>query len=368
MSLILDLGVALVTSSGLCLLLTRWQSSSSRFLPPADERNERSLHTRPTPRTGGLAIWGGVGVGALLMSIRGAGLGIARQGRTENVGATLWVWIGGGLLLLIVVSFCNDRCALPISLRLGVHGVAAAGVVLGAGVMLHAVSVPLIGTVEFGRLAAPVTIFSLMWMTNLYNFMDGMDGFAGGMTVFGFGCLSYLAWLVGRLPLASLTSLIAAAAAGFLLYNFAPAKIFMGDAGSVALGFVAGAVAIVGIDGGVFDVWVPVLVFSPFILDATATLFGRLLRGDKVWRAHRTHYYQRVVLAGWGHRKTVLAEYGLMLGCAMAALCYASASAFVRLVLLAAWGATFAALAWGVHLLECRGSDAARNRGSIAHV
>ena len=109
---------------------------------------------------------------------------------------------------------------------------------------------------------------------------------------------------------------LAAASAGFLTCNFPPARIFLGDTGSTALGFLAAACGLWGSRTGLFPFWVALLVFSPFIVDATVTLLRRLLRGEKVWEAHRSHYYQRLVLLGWGHRRTVLVEYALMLVCA----------------------------------------------------
>ena len=96
----------------------------------------------------------------------------------------------------------------------------------------------------------------------------------------------------------------------------------MGDVGSVASGFLCGALIVLGCRDGVFDVWVPFIVFSPFILDATVTLIRRVWQGEKVWVAHQTHYYQRLVLSGWGHRRTVLAEYALMAFCGGVAMLY----------------------------------------------
>ncbi|MBU4499659.1 MAG: UDP-phosphate N-acetylglucosaminyl 1-phosphate transferase, partial [Gammaproteobacteria bacterium] len=154
------------------------------------------------------------------------------------------------------------------------------------------------------------------WMTNLYNFMDGSDGLAGGMVAIGFGALALAAWLGGAPSLAMFCASIAAAALAFLRFNFPPARVFMGDAGSIPLGFLAAAL---GIDGAAHGVWpwlFPLLVFSPFIVDASVTLARRALRGEKIWRAHRSHYYQRVVLLGATHRQLALAAYALMLASA----------------------------------------------------
>ncbi len=264
------------------------------------------------------------------------------------------LWVMGITLMVGTFSFWDDRAGMPPSVRFAVHAVAAAGIVWGVGLRVNVITVPSLGTLSLGWLAVPLTVLFLMWMSNLYNFMDGMDGFAGGMTVLGFGFLSYVAWAGGHLPIALLSLLVAGAAGGFLLYNIPPARIFMGDIGSVSLGFLAGAITVMGINDGLFDVWVPVLIFSPFIVDATVTLFRRLLRGEKVWQAHRQHYYQRLVLAGWGHRKTLLAEYGLILVCGASTLVYLEASEAWRLVLLLGWVVIYSSLAFTVRAIEVR--------------
>ena len=128
----------------------------------------------------------------------------------------------------------------------------------------------------------------------------------------------------------------------------------MGDVGSVPMGFLAAALTVMGVHDGVFDIWVPLLIFSPFIVDATVTLFRRLLRGERVWHAHREHYYQRLVLAGWGHPRTVLAEYLLMLACGFSAVAYTQTGEPWRLAILLWWVAAYAVLAWGVRQVESR--------------
>ncbi|MCK4586830.1 MAG: glycosyl transferase, partial [Gammaproteobacteria bacterium] len=102
--------------------------------------------------------------------------------------------------------------------------------------------------------------------------------------------------------------------------NFPPARIFMGDAGSIPLGLMVSAFSIWGILNEIFPVWLPLLTFSPFIVDATVTILRRLIQGEKIWHAHRSHYYQRMVLAGWGHKRTAYAEYLLMIACGSTSL------------------------------------------------
>jgi UDP-N-acetylmuramyl pentapeptide phosphotransferase/UDP-N-acetylglucosamine-1-phosphate transferase len=189
---------------------------------------------------------------------------------------------------------------LPIAVRLATHLVAAGfAVLLVLGPDARAV----------WMLTAIITI---AWMTNLYNFMDGADGLAGGMSLFGFSCYAFAAWEAGHVAFACANLAIAASSAAFLIFNFHPARIFLGDVGSIPLGFLAGALGLAGWANGSWPASFPLLVFSPFIVDASATLARRMLAGERFWEPHREHYYQRLVRLGWGHRQTALVEYALM--------------------------------------------------------
>jgi UDP-N-acetylmuramyl pentapeptide phosphotransferase/UDP-N-acetylglucosamine-1-phosphate transferase len=253
-----------------------------------DEPNARSLHERPVPRTGGIAV------------LLGAATAFA-------LGAEPF-WLPAGLALgLAVVSFADDVRRLPTLARLAAH-VAAAGLVVW-----YLLS-------PMHPLESALLVAAVAWTTNLYNFMDGSDGLAGGMATIGFAAYALAAWLAGEAALAALCVALSGASAAFLLHNLHPARIFLGDVGSVPLGFLAGALGLAGWRNDAWPLWFPVLVFGPFIADATVTLLRRLVRGDKVWKAHREHYYQRMVLMGLGHRRTAWVAYVLMGLCAGAAL------------------------------------------------
>jgi UDP-GlcNAc:undecaprenyl-phosphate/decaprenyl-phosphate GlcNAc-1-phosphate transferase len=253
-----------------------------------DQPNERSLHKVPVPRTGGIAV------------LLGAASAFA-------FGATP-LWMPAALALgLAAVSFVDDLHRLPTLARLAVH--------LGAAMLVVWYLLSPIDAIE-----ALVLVLAVTWITDLYNFMDGSDGLAGGMATIGFGAYALAAWLADEPSLAVFAIALAAAALAFLLHNHHPARIFLGDVGSIPLGFLAAALGIAGWRNDVWPLWFPVLVFGPFIGDATITLLKRALRGERVWLAHRTHYYQRMVQMGFGHRGTAWVGYALMAGCAGAAL------------------------------------------------
>lgn len=297
---LLPAAAALACTSVILFLLKR----ADRL--PLDHPNERSLHERPVPRVGGIGVMAGTLLAFALV-------------RAEPLLAAL-------VAALAVISYLDDRSHLPIAVRFGAHALAAVAFVLAAAPDLH-------------PLWQATLALATMWVTNLYNFMDGSDGLAGGMALFGFGAYALAAWLAGDLVFVAVAASIAAAAAAFLVFNFPPAKVFMGDAGSIPLGFLAAALGLLGWRAGHWALWFPVLVFSPFIVDASLTLARRGLRGERVWEAHRTHYYQRLVQLGWGHRNTALAEYALMAACGALALWALGQPPAVQ------WGAAGAAIA-----------------------
>jgi UDP-GlcNAc:undecaprenyl-phosphate GlcNAc-1-phosphate transferase len=278
-----------------------------------DEPNARSLHDTPVPRTGGIGLLLGIAAGWAWI--------------TPHLPWSFW----SALALLIAVSLLDDLRGLSAAIRFAVHLLAAA---LAAPA--------LIGMDEPLLLIAAV--LAIGWMCNLYNFMDGSDGLAGGMTVCGFLVYAMAAWLAGSAQFALLNLAVAAAAGGFLLHNFHPARIFLGDAGAVPLGFLAAAFGITGWLQQDWTWWFPLLVFSPFIVDASVTLLRRLLSGTRVWEAHRDHYYQRLVQLGLGHRGTALAEYALMAVCGMFALWAMTFTVPLQYAMLAAAGVLYLAL------------------------
>jgi UDP-N-acetylmuramyl pentapeptide phosphotransferase/UDP-N-acetylglucosamine-1-phosphate transferase len=168
-----------------------------------------------------------------------------------------------------------------------------------------------------------------------------------------------LGWHAEDLTFTAISASVAAAAGGFLLGNFPPARIFLGDLGSASLGLLAAALALLGARRGHFPLWVAWLAFSPFMVDATWTLLRRLIRGERVWQAHRTHHYQRLVLAGWSHRRTLLRAYLLMAGCAATAVAAPSLSVRDQWLLLGGWAVIYALVGYRTRLVERQAGIAA---------
>ncbi len=291
------------------LLLTLNKDGTIKDIP-----NERSLHSTPIPRVGGIGIMLGILAGwAFLL-------------------ADLPVWLVLPMLGLFALSIVDDKQGLSAKSRFIAHVIAAIVVLFGLGLAWY--------------WWLPVLLY-IVWMTNLFNFMDGSDGLAGGMAMFGFTMYGFAALQhggSGTEVFAMLCFAIGAAALGFLYHNFYPATVFMGDAGSIPLGFLAASLGAWGWQQNFWPLWFPLLVFSPFVMDATTTLLLRLRRGEKLSQAHRSHYYQRLVLSGFGHQATAILEYVLMAFVGISAVWGITQDAARQGNLLAFWAAIYLAL------------------------
>ena len=300
----------------------------------ADRPNERSLHQHPTPRVGGLGIAAGVLPFALFL------------------GSPVLATVATCALFLLAVSLLDDFRSLPIEVRLPAHAAAALVAVLAAS----SAASPW----PWGWPGAAAAVLAIVWATNLYNFMDGADGLAGGMGAIGFAAFGIAANDAGQAPLALFCIAIASACAGFLAHNVPPARVFMGDCGAIPLGFLAGALGLHGALAGAWPPWFPVLVFSPFIVDATITLALRVARGEQFWRAHRDHGYQRLVLAGWSKARLAAVAWLLMIAAAGSALYARASGESERCAILFVWAAAYVLLAVAIGMRTRRNVQAAR--------
>lgn len=276
--------VSLMVTQFVRLLALRWGL--------LDVPNHRSAHSQATPRGGGIGF---------VMVFLFTTAWLARQGTISGrVGGAL---IGGGLAVA-VVGFLDDRFQLPAQVRVVVHFAAAGWAVWRLG----GVAPLQLGWVvwDWGWIGYAVAIVGLVWMINLYNFMDGIDGLAGleALAVSGFGSL-ILAWSAAH-DLSIIASVLAATVAGFLVWNWPPAKIFMGDAGSGFLGYVLGLLAIASARDRPWMLWVWVILLGVFIVDATVTLLRRAIARARWYEAHSAHAYQHAARRWGSHLRVTL--------------------------------------------------------------
>jgi UDP-N-acetylmuramyl pentapeptide phosphotransferase/UDP-N-acetylglucosamine-1-phosphate transferase len=221
--------------------------------------------------------------------------------------------------LIAVLGLVDDLRPLPARVRFGVQVLLAAAVVAASWDRLP-VAAGVLGTWLPQAVLAPLAVLWITWLTNLYNFMDGIDGIAGAQALIASVGLAIVAAGIGAETTSWLLLALAGSSAGFLLFNFPPSSIFMGDVGSTAIGFFFGILPLLP-GSGSLPIEPVVLALSFFVLDATFTLLRRVGAGEKWYTPHRTHLYQRPVVLGVAHRPVLLASAGAMVvgaGCAVA--------------------------------------------------
>jgi Fuc2NAc and GlcNAc transferase len=285
--------LAPVLAAFLTLILVR---PLRRFLVArglVDRPDSRRTHVTPTPRGGGLAMTAGLCLAALLLAIH-----------HEQA------W---GILVLMValagLGWLDDQHDLEVRWRLLVQCLIAVALVWWIGVPALIQFGPL--TLELEWLWWILAVVAVIWLINLHNFMDGSDGLAAAQGVWcglAFGVAFALAesWFETALALS-----LSGVCLGFVFWNRPPARIFMGDTGSVLLGGTVAWLALSGAQSGTVSVWLSLIICSLFVVDATATLLRRVLSGERWYTPHRSHAYQRLIVSGWSHGR-VLALYAMV--------------------------------------------------------
>lgn len=278
-------------------MLTAWTRAYALRHSIIDVPNQRSAHEQPTPRGGGLAIVAVVTVLTCFIAVAGM-----LQWRTA-------VAIVPAAAAVALVGWVDDRRGVPPLPRFAVHLLAAAWATAWLGGLP---GIRMAGSeLELGLAGSVLAVIAIVWSTNVYNFMDGIDGLAGVEAAFAGAVGGFLLLVDGITGLGALAVGVAAAALGFLSWNLPPAKIFMGDVGSGFLGFMFGATALASerLGGPPLTVWL--LLLAVFVFDGTVTLARRMLARRKWHLAHRSHAYQRAAQVTGRHRPVLLAVAGL---------------------------------------------------------
>ena len=266
-----------------------------------DVPNDRSSHVVPIPRGGGLV------VAAICIASYVSGSFLL------NYDLPYGYLIGA--ILIVMISWLDDIYSISVVWRFSIHSVAAAALIYNVG-YFSSFYIPYIDqSYNIGIFGSVISFVWIVWLVNSYNFMDGIDGIAGVQAIAaGIGWL--IVGILLDLPVAIIVGGVTmSASAGFLIHNWQPAKIFMGDAGSAFLGFTFAAMPFLirnqlNENTGYLPI-VSILFVWLFVFDSVATFFSRLMRGEKVWHAHRKHIYQKLVISGRSHQYVTLL-YGLL--------------------------------------------------------
>ena len=324
----------LLIAAGLSFGLTPLIRSGARWIGAIDQPGERKIHAVPIPRLGGVSI---VISGALTLFLVWGLDQITGGGVRVDLGVWKPVCFGGAIVFLLGVW--DDLRPLPPGIKFGLQGVAA-GVAIWCGIVVKDVSLLGGSYISLGALAVPITLVWIMGMTNAFNLIDGLDGLAAGLASIAAGSIAIIFFLRGDAQDTLLLIILLGALLGFLPYNFNPATIFMGDSGSLVIGYVLAVIAISGSQKGAttLAVVIPLLIFGLPIVDTLLSMVRRFIgslrvlgssrasltekiRGAKLmFQADRQHIHHRLLALGFSHRDAVLVLYTLASGLSFLAL------------------------------------------------
>jgi UDP-GlcNAc:undecaprenyl-phosphate GlcNAc-1-phosphate transferase len=294
-----DALLGFATAFVVAMLTTPVMARLARAVGAVDRPSDRGLATGSTPLLGGLAMLAGVLVGAALF--------LDGTPRVEDRIRGILL----GAVLISVVGAMDDRFDLPPVVKLAGQ-IAAAAVPVHAGVEVTNITLPFIGAVAFGSAGEPLTVVGLVAVMNVVNFSDGIDGLAAGVCAIAAAVFAVIAFDLERRHAGVLAALTAGAALGFLVHNFHPASVFMGDCGSNLLGLLLGCISVEGAvkTQAVLALVFPLLVLAVPFLDTTFVVLKRMKYGRAPWKADANHLHHRFNRIGFSQRRTVLYLYG----------------------------------------------------------
>jgi UDP-GlcNAc:undecaprenyl-phosphate GlcNAc-1-phosphate transferase len=296
---------AFVVAFAVATLLTPLTARFARRVGAVDKPKARGLGRESTPLLGGLAIFAGALVAGLLF--------IETTSRTHD----RFLGILAGAALITLVGALDDRFDLHPAVKLLGQAVAAI-IPVSAGVEAGNITLPFLGPIDFGSLGGPITVVGLVAMMNVVNFSDGVDGLAAGVCAIAALAFSIIAFDLDRSHAAILAACTAGAAAGFLVHNFPPASVYMGDCGANLLGFLLGCIAVEGAvkTQAVLALVIPLVVLAVPFLDTTFVVLKRMKYKRKVYVADANHFHHRFSRIGFSERRTLVYLYAwtLLLG------------------------------------------------------
>ncbi len=264
-----------------------------------DQPNERKVHTKPVPRLGGTAIWICTVLAFIIITL------INREYPGGN--CLSGIIIGGSLMFLL--GLVDDLYDLPPGPKLFIQ-IGAALIAFLLGVKIEIISNPFGEPIVLGLLSLPLTLIWLVGITNAVNFIDGIDGLAGGIVTIIAVTLGVVAIFTNQPASALIAALLAGSMMGFLLFNFYPARIFMGDSGALFSGFVLAGLSVTGVIKSVaVSVLLPVLIFSVPLIDMSFSVTRRLMRGKNPLKADGDHIHHKLLKVGLSQNRAVAVLY-----------------------------------------------------------
>lgn len=287
--------VAFVVSFLTVLVTTPFVIKLAVKIGATDKPNARKVHSKIMPRMGGLAIFFGVIAGYFAGGVY-----------NEKVTA-----ITVGAILIIIIGMLDDKYELSAKVKFAGQLVVA-GIIVGSGLTIDLLTIPYIGNFDLGMWSFPITVFWIVAITNAINLIDGLDGLSAGISAIGIATIAVLALLAGKMLILTLSLILLGSTLAFLVFNFHPAKIFMGDTGALFLGYSIAILSLLGLYKSVtlFSFLVPIIILGVPIFDTTFAIIRRIVNKKPISAPDKSHLHHRLLDLGLSHRGTVLAIYG----------------------------------------------------------
>lgn len=301
------------------LVLTPLVIQFAYKIKAVDQPNYRKVHQKAMPRIGGLAIFGAFLIGYFVLM-------------PEDEHA---VYILLGAILIILTGFLDDLLNITPKAKL-LGQLAAAGIVIYGGLQVTFITLPVIGVIEFGYFSIPITLLWIVGITNAINLIDGLDGLAAGVSTIALIAMAVMAAIMGDVFVMGVALVLAASTIGFLFYNFHPAKIFMGDTGSLFLGFMISVLALSGFKNvALISFIIPVLMLGVPVSDTFFAIIRRIRLKQPISAPDKSHLHHRLIAVGFSHRQTVIIIYFIAILFGVTAILFSQATVWGAVVLLA---------------------------------
>lgn len=316
--------VSLVVAFVASILLTPLVKKLAFKIGAVDAPNHRKVHARIMPRLGGLAIYFAFLIGYIFLKVT--------TGFQTEYGTAILI----AATIIVITGVIDDMREISAKAKMLGQFAAALIVVFVGGIQIEVINLPFGGTIDFGLLGIPLTILWIVGITNAINLIDGLDGLAAGVSTIACITLAVMAMIMGNGFVIAMASILAAASLGFLLFNFHPAKIFMGDTGALFLGFMISVIALLGFKNvTIISFIIPIIMLGVPISDTFFAIVRRLRTGKKWSDPDKSHLHHCLLNQGFTHRQTVLIIYGIAAMFGLAAIIFSMAKVWGAIILIA---------------------------------
>lgn len=301
------------------LIITPFVKKIALVIGATDKPNQRKVHERIMPRLGGLAIYISFIIGFFIL----------------NPSNKAVVPIVIGSLIIVIIGVLDDKYQLSARVKL-IGQILAAVVVVSNGITVEYVNLLFGGKIEFGILSIPLTIIWIVGITNAINLIDGLDGLAAGVSSIALVSLTGMAFLKGDFFVATICLMLLGSTLGFLVHNFYPAKIFMGDTGALFLGYMIAVISLLGFKNvTLFSLIVPVIILGVPISDTFFAIVRRVVNKNPISEPDKSHLHHCLLRLGYSHRQTVLIIYAMAAMFGLTAMIFSQATIRGALVVIA---------------------------------